>query len=80
MIVESALAVIALIAVGVVWTQTNVGGGDKFLLSAPPTIFAGGIANMYAGFGPGAVKVLRTLLTLTYSAFCFSTGVISSDT
>ena len=73
MIIESGLAIIALIAVGVVWTQTNVGGGDKFLLSAPPTIFAGGIATMVASFaGEASYKVIYTLLTLAVSVFALT--------
>ena len=73
MIVESGLAIIALIAVGVVWAQTNVGGGDKFLLSAPPTIFAGGIATMVASFaGEASYKVIYTLLTLAVSVFALT--------
>lgn len=73
MIVESALAVIALLAVGVVWSQTNAGGGEKFLISAPPTIFAGGIATMVAKFaGETSYKVVYTLLTLAVSVFALT--------
>ncbi len=73
MIVESGLAIIALIAVGVVWSQTNVGGGDKFQLSAPPTIFAGGIATMVSSFaGEASYKVVYTLLTLAVSVFALT--------
>ena len=35
-------------------------------------IFAGGISQMYSGFGEGAVTILNTLLVLTYSAFCLT--------
>jgi carbon starvation protein len=67
------LAIIALLAVGVVWTQTNVGGGDKFSLSAPPTIFAGGIATMVASFaGEKTYNVVYTLLTLAVSVFALT--------
>jgi carbon starvation protein len=73
MIIESGLAIIALLAVGVVWTQTNVGGGDKFSLSAPPTIFAGGIATMVASFaGEKTYNVVYTLLTLAVSVFALT--------
>ena len=73
MIIESALAVIALIAVGVVWTQTNVGGGEKFQLSAPPTIFAGGIATMFASFaGEKSYAVIYNLFTLAVSVFALT--------
>ena len=79
MIVESALAVIALIAVGVVFKETNIGGGEKFLLSAPPTIFAGGIATMVATMFGGVADftnpvydVTYTLLTLAVSVFALT--------
>ena len=73
MIVESALGVISLIAVGVVWSQTNVGGGDKFLLSAPPTIFAGGIATMFASFaGEKSYALIYNLFTLAVSVFALT--------
>lgn len=79
MIVESALAIIALIAVGVVYKETNIGGGDKFLLSAPPTIFAGGIATMVAtmfggvaDFSNPVYDVTYTLLTLAVSVFALT--------
>ena len=70
MIVESALAIISLIAIGVVWSQ--VGDGLKFQLSAPPTIFAGGIATMVDSFIPGAYSVVYTLLTLAVSVFALT--------
>ena len=79
MIVESGLAVIALIAVGVVFKETNIGGGEKFLLSAPPTIFAGGIATMVATMFGGVADftnpvydVTYTLLTLAVSVFALT--------
>ena len=79
MIIESGLAIIALIAVGVVWTQTNVGGGEKFLLSAPPTIFAGGIATLLANMTGGVADFTNpvydtayTLLTLAVSVFALT--------
>lgn len=73
MIVESALGVISLIAIGVVWSQTNAGGGEKFLLSAPPTIFAGGIATMFASFaGEKSYPVIYNLFTLAVSVFALT--------
>lgn len=82
MIIESALAVISLIAIGVVWTQTNAGGaGDsaKFLISAPPTIFAGGIATTVATMTGGVADftnpvydTVYTLLTLAVSVFALT--------
>ncbi len=73
MIIESALGVISLIAIGVVWSQTNAGGGDKFLLSAPPTIFAGGIATMFSSFaGEKTYSVIYNLFTLAVSVFALT--------
>ena len=73
MVIESALAVIALIAVGVVWNQSSAGGGDKFLLSAPPTVFAGGIATMFASFaGEKTYATVYNLFTLAVSVFALT--------
>lgn len=79
MIVESALAIIALIAIGVVFKETNIGGGDKFLLSAPPTIFSGGVATMVAtmfggvaDFSNPVYDTTYTLLTLAVSVFALT--------
>ena len=73
MIVESALGVISLIAIGVVWSQSSAGGGDKFLLSAPPTIFAGGIATMFASFaGEMTYATIYNLFTLAVSVFALT--------
>jgi len=79
MIIESALAIIALIAIGVVYKETNIGGGDKFLLTAPPTIFAGGIATtvavMFGGvadFSNPVYDTVYTLLTLAVSVFALT--------
>ncbi len=73
MIIESALAVIALIAIGVVWSKTSAGGGDLYQLSAPPTIFAGGIATMFASFaGEASYKVIYNLFTLAVSVFALT--------
>ena len=55
-------AIIALIAIGVVFKETNIGGGDKFLLSAPPTIFAGGVATMVATMSRRRGRLLQPRL------------------
>ncbi len=73
-------AIIALIAIGVVFKETNIGGGDKFLLSAPPTIFAGGVATMVATMYSAAWQTsptpvydtTYTLLTLAVSVFALT--------
>ena len=75
MIVESALGVISLIAIGVVWSQTSAVAGDgaKYLMSAPPTIFAGGIATMFASFaGEKSYGVIYNLFTLAVSVFALT--------
>ena len=79
MIIESALAIISIIAVGVVFKETNIGGGEKFLLSAPPTIFAGGVATMVAtmfggvaDFSNPVYDTVYTLLTLAVSVFALT--------
>lgn len=79
MIVESVLAIISVIAIGVIFKETNLGGGDKFLISAPPTIFAGGIATMVATMFGGVADftnpvydVTYTLLTLAVSVFALT--------
>ena len=73
MIIESALAVVALIAVGVVSKQVDVFGGETFTMNAPPTIFAGGIATMVASFaGEKSYSVVYTLLTLAVSVFALT--------
>ena len=70
MLLECVLAVITVCAINFAY-KYNAANPDTALKGAT-AIFAGGIANMFAGFGPGAVTVLRTLLTLTYSAFCLT--------
>ncbi len=73
MVVESALGVIALIAIGVVWSKTSAGGGDQYQLSAPPTIFAGGIATMFASFaGEKSYGIIYNLFTLAVSVFALT--------
>jgi len=77
MIVESGLAVIALIAAGVVWSRSSFGGGADF--ATPPAVFAGGIASTVAAvFGQAAdasspvFDTVYTLLTLAVSVFALT--------
>lgn len=77
MIVESALAIIALIAVGVVFKETNIGGGEKFLLSAPPTIFAGGIATMVATMFGGVADFANPVYDTTYTLLTLAVSVFA---
>ena len=72
MIIESALGIISLIAVAVVFSQTQ-GEGAKFSLNAPPTIFAGGIATLFKSFaGEASYGVIYTLFTLAVSVFALT--------
>ena len=70
MLLECVLAVITVCAINFAY-KYNPANPDTALTGAT-AIFGGGIAQMYAAFGPGVVKVLRTLLVLTYSAFCLT--------
>ena len=72
MIIESALGIISLIAVGVVWSKVQA-GDEVMKMSSPPTIFAGGIATMIAKiFGEGTYSVTYTLLSLAVSVFALT--------
>ncbi len=71
MIVESALGVISLIAVGVIFSRSTYGGGSEF--TAPPAAFAGGIATMFASFaGQKSYAVIYNLFTLAVSVFALT--------
>ena len=70
MLLECVLAVITVCAINFAY-KYNAANPDTALTGAT-AIFGGGIAQMYAAFGPGVVKALRTLLVLTYSAFCLT--------
>ena len=69
MIIESALGVISLIAVGVVFSRAPQGGGSDF--TTPPQAFAGGIATMFASFA-GGYPVIYNLFTLAVSVFALT--------
>ena len=77
MIVESALAIISIIAIGVVFKETNIGGGDKFLLTAPPTIFAGGIATMLANMTGGVADFSNPVYDTTYTLLTLAVSVFA---
>ncbi len=77
MIVESALAIISIIAIGVVFKETNIGGGDKFLLTAPPTIFAGGIATMIANMTGGVADFSNPVYDTTYTLLTLAVSVFA---
>lgn len=65
MLLECVLAVITVCAINFAYKNGITAGATA--------IFAGGISQMYGGvFGEGVVRVLNTLLVLTYSAFCLT--------
>lgn len=65
MLLECVLAVITVCAINFAYKNGITAGATA--------IFAGGISQMYGGvFGESVVKVLNTLLVLTYSAFCLT--------
>lgn len=65
MLLECVLAVITVCAINFAYKNGITSGATA--------IFAGGISQMYGGvFGEGVVRVLNTLLVLTYSAFCLT--------
>ena len=69
MLIESALGIISLIAVGMVSKQFIVDG--KFA-GSPPVAFATGIAKMFSVSETTAYKTIYTLLTLAVSVFALT--------
>ncbi len=67
MLIESALGVISLIAVGVVWANWKSG---KY--GSPSAAFGAGIATMFAAEGSGLYNVISALLTLAVSVFALT--------
>lgn len=64
MLLECVLAVITVCAINYAYKNGITAGATN--------IFAGGISMMYSIFGEQAVAILKTLLVLTYSAFCLT--------
>lgn len=86
MIIESALAIISLIAVGVLYKETDIyalaSGGDKAgaafqALSAPPTVFAAGVATMVANMFGGAADFSNPVYNTVYTLFTLSVSVFA---
>lgn len=69
MLIECALAVISLIAVGYIWSEYIPGG-----ITTPTAVFATGISRMCATipFLAGAESVIYSMLILAVSAFCLT--------
>jgi carbon starvation protein len=67
MLIESALGIIALIAVGVVW---NGWKGKEF--GSPSAAFGAGIATLFGEKGSGIYNTISALLTLAVSVFALT--------
>ena len=67
MLIESALCVIALAAVGMVFDKYTAGG-----VGSPSAAFAGGIGLMFAREGSAAYNTIYALLTLAVSVFALT--------
>ncbi|MBQ8185112.1 MAG: carbon starvation protein A [Lachnospiraceae bacterium] len=67
MLIESALGIVSLIAVGVVFQQYLDGA-----FGSPSAAFAAGIASMFGGEGSGIYATIYALLTLAVSVFALT--------
>lgn len=71
MLIESALAIVSLCAVGYIWNQYSAGE-----ITTPTTVFATGIAQMVGTIpgltSEGVVTTVSSLLVLAVSAFCLT--------
>ena len=67
MLIESALGIVALIAVGVVFDKYT--GGE---FGGPPAAFAAGIATMFSDEGSNSYNTIYALLTLAVSVFALT--------
>lgn len=67
MLIESALGIISLIAVGMVYSKYTSGG-----FGSPSAAFGGGIALMFGPEGSGIYNTINALLTLAVSVFALT--------
>lgn len=67
MLIESALGIISLIAVGVVWSNWQAKA-----YGSPSAAFGAGIATMFATEGTGLYNTINALLTLAVSVFALT--------
>ena len=67
MLIECALAVISLCAVGFVWTAVSDG-----TYASPTQVFAGGLSAMIGSFAPGVQNIMYQMLILAVSVFCLT--------
>ncbi len=67
MLIESALGIISLLAVGMVWSKYKAGG-----FGSPSAAFGAGIAVMFGKEGTGIYNTISALLTLAVSVFALT--------
>ncbi len=67
MLIESALGIISLLAVGMVFEKYTSGG-----FGSPAAAFAGGIATMFGEEGTGIYTIMYGMLTLAVSVFALT--------
>ena len=67
MLIESALGIVSLIAVGMVFQKYTDGG-----FGSPSAAFGGGIATMFGPEGSGVYNTISALLTLAVSVFALT--------
>ena len=67
MLIESALGIVSLIAVGMVYTKYTEGG-----FGSPSAAFGAGIATMFGPEGSGIYNTIAALLTLAVSVFALT--------
>ncbi len=67
MLIECAVAVISLCAIGYVWSAASDG-----TYASPTQVFAGGLSAMLGTFIPGAENIMYQMLILAVSVFCLT--------
>lgn len=67
MLIESALGIVALVALGMVYDKYTGGA-----FGGPPAAFAAGIATMFSDEGSGTYSTIYALLTLAVSVFALT--------
>lgn len=67
MLIESALGIVALVALGMVYDKYTSGA-----FGGPPAAFAAGIATMFSDEGSGTYSTIYALLTLAVSVFALT--------
>lgn len=71
MLIESALGIIALISVGIVWNRWKLGAANGGF-GSPAAAFGAGIATLFGSEGSRAYSTVSALLTLAVSVFALT--------